>query len=101
MLDDLLWTYRDRSFVPHGLAEGTDDPDLRVLIGVDPAQAEPADVLINLGGSVPAGFERFSRIIEPLDGDRERRQQGRERFRYYRDHGVTPQSHPIGSNHEP
>lgn len=100
-LDELLWTFRDRSFVPHALVDAPDADLMPVLIGTDPAAVEQADVLINLGAGVPAGYERFGRIVEPLDGDRERRQQGRERFRYYRERGDTPQSHDVGANHDP
>lgn len=99
--DNLLWTYRDRSFVPHALADTPEAAAVRVRIGMDVARADPGGVLINLAAAVPEGFERFERILEPLDGDRERRQQGRDRFRYYRERGVTPQSHPVDANHEP
>jgi DNA polymerase-3 subunit chi len=100
-LDELLWTFRDRSFVPHALVDAPDADLMPVLIGTDAAAVAKADVLINLGPGVPPGYERFARIVEPLDGDRERRQQGRERFRYYRERGDTPQSHDLGANHEP
>ena len=100
-LDDLLWTCRDRSFVPHALVGAPDADLMPVLIGTDANAVGNADVLINLGPGVPPGYERFGRIVEPLDGDRERRQQGRERFRYYREHGDAPQSHDVGANHEP
>jgi DNA polymerase-3 subunit chi len=101
VLDELLWTFRDKSFVPHALAGSAEAPDVRVHIGVDAAAATVPCVLINLAGSVPPAYERFARVLEPLDGDRDRRQQGRDRFRYYREHGDTPQSHSIGPNHEP
>jgi DNA polymerase-3 subunit chi len=101
VFDELLWTYRDRSFVPHALADSPDAAAVRVRIGVQAAQADGGGVLINLAPAVPEDFERFERILEPLDGDRERRQQGRDRFRYYRERGVMPQSHSVGPNHEP
>jgi DNA polymerase-3 subunit chi len=100
-LDELLWTFRDRSFVPHALVDAPDAHLMPVLIGTDPAVIGEADVLINLAPGVPPGYERFGRIVEPLDGNPERRQQGRERFRYYRERGDAPQSHDVGANHEP
>jgi DNA polymerase-3 subunit chi len=100
-LDELLWTFRDRSFVPHALVDAPDAHLMPVLIGTDAAAVASADVLINLGPGVPPGYERFGRIVEPLDGDRERRQQGRERFRYYRERGDSLQSHDVGPNHDP
>lgn len=94
-MDELLWTYRDRSFVPHDLVENGGANPPAVLIGTSPAQAGTRDVLINLGPQVPEGCEQFARIVEPLDADAERRQRGRERYRVYRERGMTPQSHTV------
>ncbi len=96
-LDELLWTYRERSFVPHDLVESAGADPAPVLIGTALEQAPSQDVLLNLAAQVPEGFERFARIVEPLDADAERRQRGRERFRVYRERGFTPQSHTVGA----
>jgi DNA polymerase III subunit chi len=101
LVDDLLWTFRDRSFIPHDLVEnaGTNPPP--VLIGTSVTQAPDASVLINLAPLVPDGCERFARIVEPLDADEERRKRGRERYRVYRDRGMAPESHTLASPAEP
>lgn len=96
-VDDLLWTFADRSFVPHALVTGDGDASERVLVGHGEAPATHTDLLVNLGATAPAGFERFTRIAELVDADDSRRQLGRERFRYYRQQGVTPESHTVGS----
>lgn len=96
-LDELLWTYRDGSFVPHDLVEAAGSQPAPVIIGTALEQAPSRDVLLNLAAQVPDGFERFARIVEPLDADVERRQRGRERFRIYRERGFTPQSHTVGA----
>jgi DNA polymerase-3 subunit chi len=57
-------------------------------------------VLINLCEDVPEGFERFARVVEPVDGDPERRKAGRARFRFYRDRGLTPDSHEVVNSNE-
>jgi DNA polymerase-3 subunit chi len=59
-----------------------------------------AEVLINLRDEVPKGYERFARIVEPVDGDPVRRQLGRERYRFYREHGLAPDSHQVGGSNE-
>ena len=77
--------------MPHELAGG--DTDAPVVIGTElPSSGE---VLLNLGGDVPPGFAAFGRIAEIIDGDTERRRQGRERFRYYRDQGIAPETHNL------
>ena len=93
-LDELLWTFRPGSFVPHGL-QG-DAGDAPVVIGCDPADAPPADLLINLTDEVPNCFDRFGRVAEIVDADDACRQAARTRFAFYRDNGYEPQTHRIG-----
>lgn len=99
-LDDMLWTFRDRSFVPHEIYAPGHAPRSTVLISDGAALPTEADVLINLCDTVPEGFERFARIVEPVDGDPARRQAGRDRFRFYRERGITPDSHTIQHHNE-
>lgn len=90
-LDDLLWTFRQGSFVPHRLVSGnTDAGPCPVAVG----QAPPLgfdDVMINLGSSVPETFSRFRRVIELVDPDDAARALRREHFRYYRSQGLSPE----------
>jgi DNA polymerase-3 subunit chi len=95
-LDDLLWTFRDRSFVPHELQTTEREPETPVVIACGSQAAAHRDLLINLGSTVPAGFTGYTSIAEIIDADGERRRAGRERYRYYVDQGVRPQSHNIG-----
>lgn len=94
-LDDLLWTFRAGSFVPHGLAAAEPEPDVPVQIGHEGEPADHEDVLINLATEVPRFFSRFARVTEVVDGDEGTRQQGRERFRFYRERGYPLESHNI------
>lgn len=94
-MDELLWTYRDGSFVPHEVESDATDGDCPVVIGF---QAEPSgdcDVLINLAPEVPLFFSRFERVAEILDENPETRGQGRERYRFYRDRGYELNHHDI------
>ena len=85
-LDRLLWTFRDDSFLPHGLV-GETDPELTpILIGV--AGEMVADVggpvLINLDLDVPAALDRYERLLEPIDLDPQVRAAGRRRYVHYK-----------------
>ncbi|MCP3869128.1 MAG: DNA polymerase III subunit chi [Gammaproteobacteria bacterium] len=94
-LDGLLWTYREGSFLPHGLM-GDADPRLNpILIGHSGDAGDEHDVLINLANRVPEFFSRFERLIEPLDSDSQVRMAGRDRYRFYRDRGYPLNSHDI------
>jgi DNA polymerase-3 subunit chi len=93
-LDQLLWTFRAGSFVPHTLAANDrDDMATPVVIGHAIEPKQNTDVLINLGDSVPLFFSRFNRVSEIIT-DREKTA-GRERFRFYRDRGYPLKSHKI------
>jgi DNA polymerase-3 subunit chi len=97
LYDDLLWTFDDRSFVPHRLARGGDPLDegtpVHVMLELD--SVERADLLINLASRFPAGLGRFSRIAEIVDADPECRRLGRERFKTYRDHKLALETHQL------
>lgn len=94
--DDLLWTFADRSFVPHevlGTAGSTADAPVLLSMGAAPAQ--PFDILINLAPDVPSIAAQAPRIAEIIDGDEGRRRAGRARFKTYRDRGIQPVTHTI------
>ncbi len=93
-LDQLLWTFRDGSFVPHEpLAEPV--PDCPILIGHGEAPESHTGVLINLSETVPTFFSRFERVVEIVNQDEPVRQAGRERFKYYRDRGYDLHTHNV------
>lgn len=95
LYDDLLWTFDDRSFVPHRLAcDGEPlDAGTPVHVMLELESIERADLLINLANRFPAGLGRFSRIAEIVDADPECRRLGRERFKTYRDHKLALETH--------
>ena len=94
-MDRLLWTFRDQSFVPHGLLETADRALNPVLIGSGDDAGDEPDVLVNLTEQVPQFFSRFERVAECLDSEKSVRRGGRARFRFYRDHGYPLQTHEI------
>lgn len=89
-LDQLLWTFRQGSFVPH--ETGQTDPETPVVIGEGPPPERIRDVLINLAADVPSGFERFARVAELVDQDEPVRQAGRQRYRAYQNLGYAVQT---------
>ena len=63
-LDDLMWTFSDRSFVPHAVwpAEPAVADETPVLIASGALPASHRDVLINLATDTPADAAHFGRI---------------------------------------
>jgi DNA polymerase-3 subunit chi len=94
-LDELLWTFRPGSFVPHAL-HGGEAAVAPVLIGSTPPPDGHAGVLINLAGDVPDFMARFERVAEIVDGAPSQRERMRERYRFYRDRGYPLETHSIG-----
>lgn len=109
LLDEMLWTFSDRSFVPHEIyrdgtaaADGTSATPVAdsaaaapVYLTADPNGGPGADLLINLSNRMPNQPQRFERIAEIIDADAERKRLGRERFKCYRDLQVSLETHQI------
>jgi DNA polymerase-3 subunit chi len=91
-LDELLWTARQDSFIPHEPADGSNQ-ECPVLLGHDFEPADERQVLVNLCDEVPAFFSRFERVIEIVDEDGKDRARGR--FSWYRDRGYELEHHRI------
>ena len=96
-LDELLWTFNERSFIPHQICldEQSVDPATPVHLTVESSALPAADLLVNLAHRLPAQLERYARIAEIIDADEERRRLGRERFKAYRDLKFTLETHQI------
>jgi DNA polymerase-3 subunit chi len=95
-LDELLWTFRDGSFVPHALADDSDDAAASpVTIGCEAGPAKPRDLLINLCDAIPDFAADFPRVAEVVNKEPDCRRMSRERFVEYRNNGHTIQTHKI------
>jgi DNA polymerase-3 subunit chi len=98
--DDLLWTFADRSFVPHERLAANGGSSVAaapvVIADGDDQGPDDRDVLVNLADGVPAGYLGYARIAEIVDADDRRRRSGRDRYRFYREQGIEPQTHEIG-----
>ena len=99
LLDDLLWTFRDISFIPHALADDKAGGNGPVCIGWDGDSPVSGDVLINLGTDIPASAADFSRVMEIVVTDAASRQQSRDRYRRYRELGFELHSHELESDY--
>lgn len=98
-MDELLWTFRDESFVPHMAATtGEPFPDMRdapIVVGAGEVPEGAVDVLINLTENIPSAYTQFARVAEIIDASELARSAGRERFRYYREHECEVHAHNL------
>jgi DNA polymerase-3 subunit chi len=95
VLDDLLWTFRQDSFVPHERYPLINAEGSPVLIGVAPPAEVNAQVLINFTDAFPDGFERYERVVELVDAHPDVLAKSRERFKQYRELGLTLETHKL------
>ena len=97
-LDELLWTFSQGSFIPHKIVrDGIDAAPLEpVVIGLNRGPlGERWDLMINIAAEVPEFFSRYQRVAEVVDGNATRREQSRDRYRFYRDRGCSLNTHQV------
>ncbi len=95
-MNEMLWTFRDGSFVPHDILEpGAGDIPSPVTIGTrSPAQKLP-DLVINLTNAMPEGRDTFARIAEIVTSDDSCKVRSRQKFASYREDGHSLETHKI------
>jgi DNA polymerase-3 subunit chi len=99
-LDSLLWTFSPLEFIPHCCWPAS-PPEVQAsaVVLCHALTRELLDthhqVLVNLGGAVPAGFESFERVIEVVSLDEADRQAARARWKHYADRGYSITRHDL------
>ncbi len=71
MLDTLLWTYDDRSFLPHAQAGDGDPTRQPVLISVEDVNLNRAEIVFYVGGVLPGDWgdlRDLVRVVLLFDG---------------------------------
>lgn len=94
-IDELLWTWRDGSFVPHEIAKGGETAESPVTIASPDAPTAGCDLLINLSDVLPESTDTLPRIAEIVTSDNEQRRLSRQRFASYRDQGHELETHKL------
>jgi DNA polymerase III subunit chi len=123
-LDTLLWTISPLDFIAHCFAQadsalvsaspvllgmpmakpqgqGTSfalespQADVQSITSSNPASKPP--VLVNLGDTVPEGFERFERLVEVVGASEEDRACARDRWKHYAHRGYAITRHDLAA----
>ena len=94
-LDDLLWTFRDISFVPHAIYNETENNEVPITIGFGNHFPGHSQVMINLDYKIPEFAERFSRIIEIVENNEKKKEIARQRYRQYKENEYELHNHNI------
>ena len=94
-IDELLWTFKDDSFIPHNLQGEGPEPPPPVQIGFG---AEPRgfnDILLNMSATIPSYYSRFRRIMEIVTADDAAKEISRNHYREYRAHPCELHTHQL------
>ena len=94
-MDDLLWKFREGSFIPHHDQDHTPRIKTPVTIGYSKDIDLEADVLVNLGQDIPSFFSQFERVAELVNEDPDFKSQARDRYTFYRDRGYELNTHKL------
>lgn len=68
MLDRHLWTYRDDSFLPHGIAD-QNAADHPIVLVTGPANPNSANVRFLADGAAPADVAAYQRVVMLFSAD--------------------------------
>ncbi|MDA1343004.1 MAG: DNA polymerase III subunit chi [Proteobacteria bacterium] len=95
-IDDLLWTFRAGSFVPHQIYTGeVVSVENTVLIGLSSPPEHWQNTVINLSAQCPQNFQQAERILEILDNSEETKIVGRNHYRQYQQAGIEIVTHKM------
>lgn len=103
-LDRDLWTFAPLEFVAHCLVTASADVLAASPVVLAPSIDAPQvqglthSVLLNLGETVPLGFERFARLIEVVSYDEADVVAARQRWRYYAQAGFSMTRHDLAAS---
>ncbi len=92
-LNELLWSFRPASFLPHGLL-GQEHCDT-IAIGWGQEPENHNDLLINLQLTIPSFFSRFQRVAEVVTQEPEHLAALRDSWRFYKARGYHLDKHDL------
>lgn len=93
--DQLLWTFQASSFIPHEV----DDPQAPICLGLTVPEAFLKSTGQKVGclnlSSRAVDATLFDRVLEIIEANDAAKAAGRERFKGYKQQGITPTTHQI------
>ncbi len=89
-LDRDLWMLAQSDFVPHATQRSAPHVLRHSPILIQSGQAEAGEVLLNLSSEMPKKADAFARVIEIVKADEDSRRRARQRWKLYRDSGLSP-----------
>tara|TARA_B110000046_G_scaffold97621_1_gene105300 strand:- start:90 stop:509 length:420 start_codon:yes stop_codon:yes gene_type:complete len=92
-LNELLWSFRPASFLPHGLHGQEHSETIAIGWGQEPDNHN--DLLINLQLGIPSFFSRFARVAEVVTQEPDSLAALRKSWTFYKDRGYQLEKHDL------
>lgn len=83
--DELLWTFKPESFIPHQLINGGKPAPVEITFTTDAGDHQ--GLLLNLSKTIPNYFSRFERLSEVVIQEQQSLESSRERYSFYKSRG--------------
>ena len=94
-MNDMLWTFRDISFVPHDLLTGVYSSISPIVIGMDEKITKKCDILFNLHPETTAAFCDYKRIVEIVYQEDSWQKLSRQHYKFYKNKGCSINTHDL------
>lgn len=95
-IDDLLWSFKPESFIPHQIIGGEEDVKVEITYSEESGtipSGQHQDVLINLSSKIPDFFSRFARVAEIVIQEPKILENTRDHYRFYKQRGYPINQH--------
>ena len=92
-LNELLWSFRPASFLPHGLHGQEHSETIAIGWGQEPNNHN--DLLINLQLEIPSFFSRFARVAEVVTQEPDSLAALRKSWTFYKERGYQLEKHDL------
>ncbi|WP_049629591.1 DNA polymerase III subunit chi [Cellvibrio sp. pealriver] len=83
--DELLWTFKPESFIPHQLINSGKPSPVEITYNAEAGDHQ--GLLLNLSKTIPTYFSRFARLAEVVIQEPAMLAASRERFSFYKSRG--------------
>jgi DNA polymerase-3 subunit chi len=93
LLNELLWSFRPASFLPHGLHGQEHSETIAIGWGQEPDNHN--DLLINLQLGIPSFFSRFARVAEVVTQEPDSLAALRKSWTFYKERGYQLEKHDL------
>ncbi|HVY54056.1 MAG TPA: DNA polymerase III subunit chi [Gammaproteobacteria bacterium] len=94
ILDNLLWTFKDDSFIPHQIYTENQAHSSPILIG-HAKSAPHHDILLNLDNEIPSFHGEFNRILEITINEAAAQEIAQKHRVFYEEKGYKITSHQL------